>query len=467
MDPIYGYEAVNVEAQTRDPSSLLNWMKRMLAVRKTQPARSAAGGSRFLRPGNRKILAYLREYGDDAILCVANLARSAQPVELDLARFKGRVPVEMLGRTAFPPIGELPYLLTLPAHGFYWFRLAADAEVPHWHEERLAREDLPVARPVRRLEQPVPRPRRAVAHRAWRSAVRAQLEREVLPRYLESQRWYAAKGETRRSACALADHALWERRRRRPGCSRCSRSKAPAEPATYFVPLALAWEDTDEERTRAARPGDDRQGAPAGAGRRARRRLRRRRVLPRAGRRDRRRQGDRHRARQAALHADARVSRASPATTSARCRSAARRRRAATPSSRSATASSSRCYRRLRPGTNLELEIGRFLTEVARFPNCVPVAGRARIHRTPTARATDARAAAGLRRQPGRRLGLHGRTTSSAICEAAAHRARSRLPRTRTARYLALISDARPCARPSCTSRSRRARAIPRSTRSR
>ena len=75
---------------------------------------------------------------------MANLARAAQPVELDLARFEGRVPVEMLGRTAFPPISELPYLLTLPAPRLYWFRLAADVDVPRWHEERLPREDLPV-----------------------------------------------------------------------------------------------------------------------------------------------------------------------------------------------------------------------------------------------------------------------------------------------------------------------------------
>ncbi|MCZ7563480.1 MAG: maltose alpha-D-glucosyltransferase [Burkholderiales bacterium] len=134
MDPVYGYEAVNVEAQVRDASSLLNWMRRMLAVRRTSQA-FGRGRLTFLKPGNRKILAYLRELGDEAILCVANLGRSAQPVELQLGRFRGRVPVEMLGRTAFPPIGELPYLLTLPAHGFYWFRLATDAEVPHWHEE--------------------------------------------------------------------------------------------------------------------------------------------------------------------------------------------------------------------------------------------------------------------------------------------------------------------------------------------
>jgi len=104
MDPIYGYEAVNVEEQTRVPGSLLNWMKRMLAVRKTSRA-FGRGRLTFLRPGNRKILAYLRELGDEAILCVANVGRSAQPVELDLSRFRGRVPLELLGRTPFPPIG--------------------------------------------------------------------------------------------------------------------------------------------------------------------------------------------------------------------------------------------------------------------------------------------------------------------------------------------------------------------------
>ena len=122
MDPIYGYESVNVEAQLRDPSSLLNWMKRMLAVRKSSRA-FGRGKLSFLTPGNRKILAYLRELDGEAILCVTNLSRAAQAVELDLARFKTRVPVELLGRSAFPPIGELPYMLTLGPHHFFWFRL--------------------------------------------------------------------------------------------------------------------------------------------------------------------------------------------------------------------------------------------------------------------------------------------------------------------------------------------------------
>ncbi|MGH8751221.1 MAG: maltose alpha-D-glucosyltransferase, partial [Burkholderiales bacterium] len=132
MDAVYGYQAMNVEAQLREPSSLLNWMRRLLAVRKAHQAFSR-GTLSFLRAGNRKVLAYLREYEGKSILCVANLARSAQSVELDLIRYKGYVPVELMGRTSFPPIGELPYLLTLAGHGFYWFRLAKDEEVPAWH----------------------------------------------------------------------------------------------------------------------------------------------------------------------------------------------------------------------------------------------------------------------------------------------------------------------------------------------
>ena len=117
----------------------------MLAVRKTQPRLRPRHADASCGPGNRKVLAYLREYGDEAILCVANLARSAQPVELDLARFKGRVPVELLGRTPFPPIGELPYLLTLPALRLLLVPArAATSRCRAWHEERLPREDLPV-----------------------------------------------------------------------------------------------------------------------------------------------------------------------------------------------------------------------------------------------------------------------------------------------------------------------------------
>src|ERR1700728_3359968 len=118
MDPLYGYGAVNVEAESRDPHSILNWMRRMLAVRRRHPA-LGRGTLTFLYPKNRKILVYLRQYDDETLLCVANIAHSPQAVELDLSAFVGRVPVELNSGTVFPPIGELTYLLTLPPYGFY------------------------------------------------------------------------------------------------------------------------------------------------------------------------------------------------------------------------------------------------------------------------------------------------------------------------------------------------------------
>jgi maltose alpha-D-glucosyltransferase/alpha-amylase len=122
QDPVYGYQAVNVEAQQRTPGSLLNWMKRIIRVRRAYPV-FGRGTLEFLHPENRRVLAYLRELGGQTILCVANLSRFAQYVELDLSRFNGRVPVELIGRVHFPPIGELSYLLTLGPHDFFWFEL--------------------------------------------------------------------------------------------------------------------------------------------------------------------------------------------------------------------------------------------------------------------------------------------------------------------------------------------------------
>jgi maltose alpha-D-glucosyltransferase / alpha-amylase len=123
-DPVYGYQAVNVEAQQRIPGSLLNWMKRIIRVRKSYPV-FGRGSQTFLRPENRRVLAYLREHEGVTLLCVANLSRFAQYVELDLRQFEGRIPVELIGRVHFPRIGELPYLLTLGPHDFLWFELTS------------------------------------------------------------------------------------------------------------------------------------------------------------------------------------------------------------------------------------------------------------------------------------------------------------------------------------------------------
>ncbi len=121
-DPVYGYQAVNVEAQDRVPGSLLNWMKRLIRVRRAHPV-FGRGSLEFLHPENRRVLAYLREHEGTSILCVANLSRFAQYVQLDLSRFLDRVPVELIGRVHFPPVGELPYLLTLGPHDFFWFEM--------------------------------------------------------------------------------------------------------------------------------------------------------------------------------------------------------------------------------------------------------------------------------------------------------------------------------------------------------
>ncbi len=371
MDAIYGYEAVNVEAQVREPASLLNWTRRMLAVRKGFRA-FGRGRLTFLRPGNRKVLAYLREYGDEIILCVANLARSAQPVELDLVRYKGRVPVELMGRTAFPPVGDLPYLLTLAGHGFLWFRLAAGEEVPAWHEERLPREELPMlvlfdgwASLFR--DRVVP----------WRIAmsekVRAQLEREALPAFVAGRRWYAAKGVPV-GAVTLVDHVEWERGEQSwlVALARVERDKGEAE--TYFLPLTLAWEDADEDKLRTLGPATVakvRQQAQVG-------------ILADAF-------GDDAfcRALVAAIGADLQLKSAhgtllfKPSRAFAEIAGAGYEAlRAAAPGAQSSNTIVAlgerlflKAYRRLQAGLNPEVEIGRFLTDVARFPASIPVAG--------------------------------------------------------------------------------------------
>ncbi len=121
-DPVYGFQSVNVEAQLRDSSSLLHWMRNTIALRKIFRA-FGRGTMEFLPVKSRKVLAYVRRYDEDVLLCVANVSRFAQPGELDLSAFEGYVPVEMLGYTEFPRIGKQPYFITLAPYGFYWFEL--------------------------------------------------------------------------------------------------------------------------------------------------------------------------------------------------------------------------------------------------------------------------------------------------------------------------------------------------------
>jgi maltose alpha-D-glucosyltransferase / alpha-amylase len=127
MDPVYGFQAVNVEAQLRTPTSLLRWLHRFIALRKEHPVFGLGEYVPLPTPSNPRIFAHLRTYADDVILCVHNVARSAQAVELDLSAYEGRYPVEMFGRSRFPRIGELSYLLTLAPRGFFWFVLEKPA----------------------------------------------------------------------------------------------------------------------------------------------------------------------------------------------------------------------------------------------------------------------------------------------------------------------------------------------------
>jgi maltose alpha-D-glucosyltransferase / alpha-amylase len=125
MDPIYGYQVINVESQMRSSTSLLQWTRRMIDVRKRHPT-FGMGTYEEVSGSNPSVLPFIRQFGDDVVMCVNNLSRFPQPVELDMRRFEGRTPVELVGGVHFPRIGELPYLLTLPGHGFYWFELTKE-----------------------------------------------------------------------------------------------------------------------------------------------------------------------------------------------------------------------------------------------------------------------------------------------------------------------------------------------------
>jgi maltose alpha-D-glucosyltransferase / alpha-amylase len=227
MDANYGYQAINVEAQQRDASSLLNWMTRMIRVRKTHAA-FGRGNLEFLYPRNRKILAYIREHEGQKLLCVFNLARSAQAVELDLRAHAGAVPVELMGNSAFPPIGELPYMLTLPAYGFYWFIFETEASQPRWH--------VPAT-------EVVPDFITLIASQGWQGVFgdtqRSRLEREVLPEFLLRQRWFGAK-DAHFARFELKHLANLEGSESYP-LTLCETLLPGGNSQRYFLPLSVRW----------------------------------------------------------------------------------------------------------------------------------------------------------------------------------------------------------------------------------
>ena len=179
IDPGFSYETVNVETQLNNPHSLLWWMKRLMALRKRFRA-FGRGSLEFLHPANAKVLAFVRRHEDQRILIVANLARHAQFVELDLSEFREMVPVELFGQTDFPRIGELPYLLTLAPHGYYWFALEERAAAALEEETGSAERVLP----------------EVSVQSSWANLFRGrgkgQLE-EILPAFFKTRRWFGGK----------------------------------------------------------------------------------------------------------------------------------------------------------------------------------------------------------------------------------------------------------------------------------
>ncbi|MDR3469078.1 MAG: maltose alpha-D-glucosyltransferase [Xanthobacteraceae bacterium] len=248
MDPVYGYEAVNVEAQSRSLSSLLSWTRRLISVRKSSLA-FGRGSITFVRPVNRAILAYIRQYGDEIILCVANLSRAAQACELDLSPWKDRVPLEMLGRTSFPPIGELPYLVTLAPYGFYWFKLI----------EKPASSRAPAVVPE--FETLVV-PFGAVWDTLGRT--RGVFERDVLPQHLALARWFPEHVQGAIAARLLAAVPC-------SGGDQVSRSWLTfceatfrGESGRYVLPLRIDWSRIDRSRYNPKALAAVRQGAREG-----------------------------------------------------------------------------------------------------------------------------------------------------------------------------------------------------------
>jgi maltose alpha-D-glucosyltransferase/alpha-amylase len=231
MDPVYGYEAVNVEAQSRSLASLLSWTKRLISVRKSSKV-FGRGSLSFIRPANRSVIVYVRQYQNEVLLCVANLSRSAQAAEIDLSPWRGRVPFELLGRTNFPPIREQPYLVTLAPYGFFWFQLR--------ESDGSAIE--PTVTPAE-FETLV------VAH-GWRSLLqgrtRSVLERDVLPAFLASRRWFAQRGSAPVTAHIVAAIPL--------AASDVGPTLALVEAkdahagANYLLPLVIEWTRFDPMR---------------------------------------------------------------------------------------------------------------------------------------------------------------------------------------------------------------------------
>ena len=248
MDPVYGYEAVNVEAQSRSLSSLLSATKRLISVRKSTSA-FGRGSMTFIRSSNRSVLSYVREYGDEVILCVANLSRSAQATELDLSAWKGRIPLEMLGRTHFPAIGELTYLITLAPYGFYWFQLR-EKEVLEHVATTMTPEFETLVVPLGATWVTLGRTRGVFQH-------------DVLPPYLSRTRWFPERSPAAITTTVTSAIPFSNEGDNRPWLAFFEWAQNDAA-IRYTIPLRIRWHRFERERHNPRALAAVRQGAREG-----------------------------------------------------------------------------------------------------------------------------------------------------------------------------------------------------------
>ena len=355
MDPVYGYEAVNVEAQSRSLASLLSWTKRLIAVRKSSKVFSR-GSLSFIRPTNRSVLVYVRQYEDEVLICVANLSRSAQAAEIDMSPWRGRRPLELLGRTSFPVIGESSYLVTLAPYGFFWLQLCELSETA---------AAVPIAPEFETL----------VVTSGWKSLMqgrsRTVLERDVLPAFLASRRWFSERGN-KSIATRIAGSVPLPSSEAELGMALVE-AGGRARPATYLLPLVIRWTRLERERHSPVALAAVRRGAREGTLLDAAAdasfigfildQLRRPQVLEWEGRR---------------------IEFRSTGEIADDVATALEEIRAVDAEQSNTTALVGNRYvvklfRRIEPGINPEIELGRYLTETVRFPNTPALLGTAEL----------------------------------------------------------------------------------------
>jgi maltose alpha-D-glucosyltransferase/alpha-amylase len=363
VGPEYHYESLNVEAQQDNPRSLLWWMKRLIALRKRSPALSR-GSLEFLLPENRHVLVFLRQLDDERILVVVNLARSVQYAELDLAAFRGLVPHELFGGTVFPPIGDLPYFLTLGPHSFYWFRL----------EPQAAELETSSAR----------RPPAIALAGPWQSVFttrhRAALE-DALPAFLREARWFGGKARRIRSAAIVETVPVGTDDTKVVGVlAVVAIEYVDGDPDTYLIPLACASVERAkelveqnprailavlrmEEGERALHDAIGEPELPA--------------ALLEAIRRRRRLSSDGSRLEANPTKAFRRLAGSAGGALEPRPMQAEQSNTSVVFGDRLVL----KLYRRLDAGVNPDLEIGRFLTDRAGFEHIAPVAGGLELRR--------------------------------------------------------------------------------------